>query len=192
MKNEGKIIVTTHSDIIWKAARIGATKRKNGDKCIEGNLDNLVCVAEIIYDVIPRIHDTNIKFYFTSEEETTMKGAKEVLRREGKALYVVIDVTQSGNGSDVNVEWPYNINIAELKKALANLDYRISFERGSRDETKVFGKKYPTFSLNLPIKGRIHGRGRVSSEKVKRFGEAVCEILKIARKKYGKICEFND
>jgi len=191
MPNDGKIIVSTHCDVIWKAARVKFF-RKKGRRYFSGNLDNVVCVGAVLRSVIPRVKDKKIKFYFTNGEEIDMEGAKKVMRREGRALYIAIDVTQAAKKSDVNVEWPQNVNKRELRKVLGRIpNLKVGFKTGHPDETKVYGKRYPTFSLNLPIKGNIHGKSRVSFWKVKRFGLAIVEILRRVRKNYDKICELN-
>ncbi|MEM3399902.1 MAG: hypothetical protein QXP42_03640 [Candidatus Micrarchaeia archaeon] len=184
----GKIVISVHSDFVWKVARITFVRRRRR-RYYYGNLDNVVCVAEVLRSVMPRVRDKRIKFYFTTAEEESMAGAKEVMRREGKALYIPIDVTQASKKADVNVEWPFNVNKKELKRILARIKgFKIGFKTGHKDETQIYGKKYPTFSLNLPIEGNIHGKSCVSFYKARRFGRAVAEILKRVRMNYEKIC----
>jgi len=187
-KNSGKIIVTTHCDVVWKAAKIKLL-RKERKRLYYGNLDNIVCVAEVLRSVMPRIKDRRTKFYFTNGEETTMIGAKAVMHREGKALYIPIDVTTSSKKCDVNIEWIHNLDKKELKRALGYLPkLKVGFRNGHHDETMIFGKKYPTFSLNLPIDGKVHGKSKVSFWKARRFGRAVAEILRRVRRNYDSIC----
>ena len=188
-KNDGKIIVTVHCDIIWKAAKIKLL-RKERKRLYYGNLDNLVCVAEVLRSVMPRVRDRRTKFYFTNGEETTMIGAKAVMHREGKALYIPVDVTGASRKADVNVEWPSNVDKRALKKAHAIPKVKVTCKNGREDETLVYGKKYPTFSLNLPIEGKVHGKSKVSFWKARRFGRGVAEILRRMRKNYDSICRF--
>jgi|GEM_PF-1681609 len=189
----GKIIITAHCDIIWKAACV-RLERKRRRRTYVGNLDNLVCVAEVLRSVMPRLRDRHAKFYFTTGEETDMKGAKSVMRRHGKALYIPIDVTGASKSADVSIEWTYNVDRKALKECLNRVSktkrIKIGYRNGHHDETEVYGQKYPTFSLNLPINGSVHGNARVSFWKVRRFGRAVAEILKAVRKNYDKICVF--
>jgi hypothetical protein len=188
-KNDGKIIVSVHCDVIWKAARIKLL-RKERRRLYYGNLDNIVCVAEVLRSVMPRTRDRRVKFYFTNGEETTMCGAKGVMHREGRALYIPVDVTSASRKADVNVEWPYNVDQKALKKALNIPKVKVAHKNGHCDETMIYGKKYPTFSLNLPIDGKVHGKATVSFWKARRFGRAVAEILRRVRKNYDKICVF--
>lgn len=189
-RNGGKIIITVHCDLVWKAARVKLDRRK-GRRHYYGNLDNVVCVAEVFRSVMPRVPDRRIKFYFTTAEETTMAGARAVMRREGRALYVPIDVTTASRNSDVNVEWTHNVDKKALKAALGRIPrLKIGYRNGHHDETMVFGQKYPTFSLNLPIRGHVHGQTKVSFWKARRFGRAVAEILHVVRRNYDKICVF--
>ncbi len=190
VKNDGKIIVTVHSDLVWKAAAVRLVWRKRR-RYYYGNLDNVVCVAEVLRSVMPRVKDRRTKFYFTSEEESTMEGAKSVMKREGKALYIPIDVTTAARKADVNMEWLQHVDKRELKKALGKIPkLKIGFKTGHVDETMIFGKKYPTFSMNLPVDGRVHGRAKVSFWKARRFGRAAAEILRRIRKNYDSICVF--
>jgi len=190
MSNDGKIIVSVHCDVIWKAARVKFFRNKR-KRYFTGNLDNVICVGAILRSVIPRVRDRKTKFYFTNGEETNMEGAKKVMRREGKALYIAIDVTQAARKSDVNVEWPQNVNKKELRRVLGRIPkLKVGFKTGHPDETMIYGKKYPTFSLNIPLEGNMHGRSHVSFWKVKRFGLSVVEILRRIRMNYDKICEF--
>jgi hypothetical protein len=187
-RNDGKIIITTHCDVVWKAASVRLIRKKNR-RHYYGNLDNLVCVAEVLRSVMPRVKDRRIKFYFTTEEETTMKGAKAVMKREGRALYIPIDVTTASRKSDINVEWLHNVDRKELKAALGRIPkLKVGFKTGHPDETMIYGKKYPAFSLNLPIEGHMHGKSRLSFWKARRFGRAVAEILRRIRLNYDKIC----
>ncbi|NYZ76821.1 hypothetical protein H0O02_00735 [Candidatus Micrarchaeota archaeon] len=187
-KNAGKIIVTVHSDIVWKAASVRLVRRRRR-KLYSGNLDNVVCVAEVLRSVMPRVKDRHTKFYFTGGEETTMSGAKAVMKREGRALYIPIDVTNASRKSDINIEWPHNIDRKALKKMLGGIPrLKVGFKTGHEDETHVFGKKYPAFSLNLPVEGHMHGRSRIPFLKARRFGRAVAEILRGVRLNYDKIC----
>jgi hypothetical protein len=190
VKNDGKIIVTVHSDLVWKAASVRLVTRKRR-RYYCGNLDNVVCVAEVLRSVMPRVKDRRTKFYFTSEEESTMEGAKAVMKREGSALYIPIDVTTASRRSDVNIEWLQHVDKRELKKALGKIPkLKVGFKTGHLDETMIFGKKYPTFSMNLPVDGRVHGKAQVSFWKARRFGRAVAEILRRIRKNYDSICVF--
>jgi|SRR5271157_2621467 len=190
MPNEGKIIVSVHCDVVWHAAHVKFIRRR-GRRYYVGNLDNVICVGSVLRSVIPRVKDRRVKFYFTNGEETDMAGAKKVMRREGKALYIAIDVTQAAIKSDVNVEWPQNVNKRELRKVLGRIPkLKVGFKTGHMDETHVYGKKYPTFSLNVPIEGNMHGKSRVSFWKVKRFGLTLVEILRRIRMNYDRICEF--
>lgn len=187
-RNDGKIIVTVHTDTVWKAAGIKLLRKKRR-RYYFGNLDNVVCVAEVLRSVMPRVKDRKAKFYFTTKEETTMDGARAVMRREGRALYIPIDVTHASVKSDVNIEWLYNVNKKALKAAVESIPKKkISFKTGHADETRVYGRKYPTFSLNLPLEGHIHGKARVSFWKARRFGRAVAEILRRVRRNYDAIC----
>jgi len=137
------------------------------------------------------VRDRKVKFYFTNAEETTMKGARKVMRREGKALYIPVDVTQASRKSDVNVEWIQHVNRRELKKVLGRIPkLKVGFKTGHPDETAIYGMKYPTFSITIPIKGNMHGHSKVSFWKVKRFGLSLVEILRRIRMNYDKICEF--
>jgi len=188
-KKPGKIIITTHCDVIWKAARIKLL-RKGRKRLYYGNLDNIVCVAEVLRSVMPRVKDRATKFYFTNGEETTMSGAKAVMHREGRALYIPIDVTSASRKADVNIEWPYNIDKKALQKALTIPKLKIGYRTGHLDETMIYGKKYPAFSLNIPIEGTMHGKSRLSFWKARRFGRAVAEILGRVRKNYDAICKF--
>lgn len=191
-RNNGKIVVTVHTDVVWKAAGIKLVRDIRSWHYI-GNLDNVVCVAEVLRSVMPRVKDRNLKFYFTNKEETTMTGARSVMKREGKALYIAIDVTDKSISSDVNVEWMQNVNKEAVKKAIGRIKgKRIRFRTGEHDETLVYGKQHPTFSLNLPIKGHIHGISTVSFWKMRRFGRTVAEMLKRIRKNYDKICMLED
>jgi len=188
-RNGGKIIVTAHCDIVWKAAGVKIL-RKKGRKEYLGNLDNMVCAAEVFRSVMPRVRDRKTRFYFTTAEETTMAGAKAVMKREGRALYIPIDVTTGAKTSDVNVEWLHNVDRGALKRALSRIRrLKISYRNGHHDETMVYGKKYPTFSLNLPIRGEVHGKARVSFYKARRFGRGVAEILRRVRMNYDAICD---
>ena len=190
MKNDGKIIVSVHCDVVWKAAKIKLL-RKERKRLYYGNLDNIVCVAEVLRSVMPRVKDRRTKFYFTNGEETTMYGAKAVMHREGRALYIPIDVTTANKSADVNIEWVHNIDRRELKRALGYLPrLKVGFRNGHHDETLIYGKKYPSFSLNLPIDGKVHGKSKVSFWKVRRFGRAVAEILRRLRRNYDIICAF--
>lgn len=190
MANDGKIIVSVHCDVIWQAAHVKFVRRRRR-RYYEGNLDNVVCVAAVLRSVMPRVRDRKVKFYFTNAEETTMRGARKVMRREGRALYIPIDVTQAARNSDLNVEWMQHVNKKELRRALGRIpNLKVGFKTGHVDETKVYGMKYPTFSLTLPIQGNIHGYSKVSFWKVKRFGLALVEILKKVRMNYDRICEF--
>jgi len=190
MTNDGKIIVSVHCDVVWEAAAVRFIRRRRR-RYYQGNLDNVVCVAAVLRSVMPRVRDSRIKFYFTNAEETNMKGAKKVMRREGRALYIPIDVTQASRKSDVNVEWMHNVNNRVLKKVLGRIPkLKVGFKTGHPDETRVYGMKYPTFSLTIPLEGNMHGKSRVSFWKVKRFGLALVEILKRIRMNYDKICEF--
>lgn len=187
-KNGGKIIVTAHCDLVWKAAGIRLLRRK-GKKEYIGNLDNTVCVAELFRSIMPRMRDSRMKFYFTTGEEKGMDGAKAVMKREGRALYIPIDVTNASKASDVNVEWMQNVDRKALKRALSRIPrLKIGYRNGHHDETLVYGKLYPTFSLNLPVTGYVHGRARVSFFKARRFGRAVAEILRRVRLNYDPIC----
>ena len=188
-RNDGKIIVSVHCDVIWKAARIKLL-RKERKRLYYGNLDNIVCVAEVLRSVMPRVKDRRTKFYFTNGEETTMAGAKAVMHREGKALYIPVDVTNASRNADVNVEWAQNVDKKALKKALAVPKLKVGFRNGHHDETMIYGKKYPTFSLNIPLEGKVHAKSKVSFWKARRFGRAVAEILKRVRKNYDEICIF--
>ena len=188
-KNDGKIVVSVHCDTVWDAASVKLLRR-NKRRHYYGNLDNLVCVAEVLRSVMPRVRDRRVKFYFTGAEETTMSGARAVMKREGKALYIPIDLTAAARKSDVNVEWPHNVNRIKLKMVLARIPkLKVSFKTGHVDETAVYGKRYPTFSLNLPVDGHLHGRSQLSFWKARRFGRAVAEILGRVRKNYDAICE---
>jgi hypothetical protein len=190
MPNDGKIIVSVHCDVVWNAAHVKFFRRK-GRRYYDGNLDNVICVGAVLRSVIPRVKDRKTKFYFTNGEETNMEGAKKVMRREGKALYIAIDVTQAAKKSDVNVEWPQNVNKKELRRVLGRIPkLKIGFKTGHPDETMIYGKKYPTFSLNIPLEGNMHGHSRVSFWKVKHFGLSLVEILHRIRMNYDKICEF--
>lgn len=190
-KNGGKIIVTTHCDVVWKAAKI-KLRRMERNKEYRGNLDNLVCVAIVLRSVMPRVKDRKTKFYFTTEEETTMAGAEAVMHREGRALYIPVDVTTASKKADVNVEWVHNIDRRTLKKVIGRIPkIKVGYRNGHHDETLVFGKKYPTFSLNLPIDGSVHGKSKVSFYKARRFGKAVAEILMRLRKNYDEVCGIN-
>ncbi len=188
VKNQGKIIVTVHCDLVWKAAGVRLVwKRKR--RYYNGNLDNVVCVAEVLRSVMPRTSDRRTKFYFTSEEETTMNGAKAVMKREGKALYIPIDVTHAAKKSDVNIEWMQNVDKRALKRALGRIPRtKIGYKTGHIDETAIYGKSNPTFSLNLPVEGNMHGKSQVSFWKARRFGRAVAEILRRIRRNYDSIC----
>ena len=189
-KNQGKIVVTVHCDTVWKAAGVRLL-RKRKRRYYSGNLDNIVCVAEVLRSVMPRVSDRKVRFYFTGEEETTMSGAKAVMKREGRALYIPIDLTTAAKKSDVNVEWIQNVDKKALKTALRRIPrLKVGFKTGHIDETAVYGKAHPTFSLNLPIEGNMHGKSRVSFWKARRFGRAVAEILKRIRKDYDAICIF--
>lgn len=189
-KNQGKIVVTVHCDTVWMAASVRLLRRRKR-RYYSGNLDNIVCVAEVLRSVMPRVRDRRVKFYFTGEEETTMAGAKAVMKREGKALYIPIDLTTAARKSDVNVEWIHNVDRRALKKALWRIPrLKVGFKTGHIDETAVYRKAHPTFSLNLPIEGHMHGKSRVSFWKARRFGRAVAEILKMVRKNYDSICVF--
>ncbi|MEM3555592.1 MAG: M28 family peptidase [Candidatus Micrarchaeia archaeon] len=190
MANDGKIIVSVHCDVIWQAAHVKFVRRR-GRRYYEGNLDNVVCVAAVLRSVMPRVRDRKVKFYFTNAEETTMKGARKVMRREGKALYVVVDVTQAARSSDVNIEWMQHINRKALKKVLTRIpNLKVGFKTGHPDETAIYGTKYPTFSITLPLQGNMHGKSKVSFWKVKRFGLSLVEILRRIRMNYDRICEF--
>ena len=187
-RNGGKIIVTAHCDFVWKAARVKLL-RKHRRRFYFGNLDNLVCVAEVFRSVMPRVRDRRMRFYFTTGEETTMDGAKRVMKREGRALYIPIDVTNASKTKDVNVEWTHNVDRKALRRALEKIPkIRLGFRNGHHDETMVYGTKFPTFSLNLPIEGHVHGRASVSFWKARRFGRAVAAILKQVRRHYDEIC----
>ncbi len=189
-KNDGKIIVSVHCDVVWKAAKIKLL-RKERKRLYYGNLDNIICVAEVLRSVMPRVKDRRTKFYFTNGEETTMYGAKAVMHREGRALYIPVDVTTASKTADVNIEWIHNMDKRELKKALGYLPkLKVGFRNGHHDETLVYGKKYPSFSLNLPIEGEVHGKSKVSFWKARRFGRAVAEILRRMRKNYDSVCQF--
>lgn len=189
-RNHGKIIVSVHCDVVWKAAKIKLL-RKERKRIYYGNLDNIVCVAEVLRSVMPRIRDRRTKFYFTNGEETTMYGAKAVMHREGRALYIPIDVTTASPRADINVEWPYNIDMKALKKALGYLPkMKVGYRSGHHDETMVYGKRYPSFSLNLPIEGKVHGKSKATFWKVRRFGRAVAEILRRVRRNYDAVCVF--
>jgi hypothetical protein len=191
-KNDGKIIVSVHCDVIWKAARVKLL-RKNRRRYYYGNLDNVVCVAEVLRSVMPRVKDRRVKFYFTNSEETDMRGAKAVMHRQGRALYIPVDVTHACKNSDVNVEWTQHVNKKVLKKVLGHIPkLKVGFRTGHHDETKIYGMKYPTFSLNLPLEGEVHGKSKVSFWKARRFGRAVAEILRRVRRNYDKICEFEN
>ncbi|QLJ53251.1 MAG: hypothetical protein Sv326_1076 [Candidatus Fermentimicrarchaeum limneticum] len=192
MANDGKIIISVHCDVIWNAAHVKFV-RKRRRRYYEGNLDNVVCVGAVLRSVMPRVRDRRVKFYFTNAEETNMLGAKKVMRREGRALYIPIDVTQASRNSDVNVEWMQHLNKKVLKKVLGRIPkLKVGFKTGHPDETRIYGTKYPTFSLTLPLKGRMHGKSRVSFWKVKRFGLSIVEILRRIRMNYDKICEFKE
>jgi hypothetical protein len=189
-KKDGKIVITVHSDLVWKAAAVRLVRRKRR-RYYHGNLDNVVCVAEVLRSVMPRVKDRRIKFYFTSGEESTMIGAKTVMQREGEALYIPIDVTTTARKADVNIEWPHHVDKKGLKRALGKIPkLKVGFKTGHVDETMIFGKKYPTFSMNLPVDGRVHGRAQVSFWKARRFGRAAAEILRRIRKNYDSICVF--
>ncbi len=189
-KNDGKIIVSVHCDVVWKAAKIKLL-RKERKRLYYGNLDNIVCVAEVLRSVMPRIKDRRTKFYFTNGEETSMYGAKAVMHREGRALYIPVDVTNASKKADVNIEWVHNMDKRKLKKALGYLPkLKVGFRNGHHDETLIYGKKYPAFSLNLPIEGEVHGKSKVSFWKARRFGRAVAEILRRMRKNYDSVCQF--
>jgi len=188
-KPPGKIIITAHCDVIWKAARIKLL-RHDRKRLYYGHLDNLVCVAEVLRSVMPRVKDRRVKFYFTNGEETTMYGAKAVMHREGRALYIPVDVTNASSKMDVNIEWIYNMNKKALKKSLALPKLKVGWRNGHHDETLIYGKKYPCFSINLPLEGPVHGKSRVSFWKARRFGRAVAEILRRVRRDYDEICQF--
>ncbi|MFH0817759.1 MAG: hypothetical protein V1909_03945 [Candidatus Micrarchaeota archaeon] len=191
-KKDGKIIITVHCDTVWNAASIKLLRRKKRRHYF-GNLDNIICVAEVLRSVMPRVRDRRTKFYFTGAEETSMAGAKAVMKREGKALYIPIDLTTAARKADINVEWPYNVNKAELRRVLGKIPrLKVSFKTGHIDETAIYGKKYPTFSLNLPVDGHMHGRTQVSFWKARRFGRAVAEILNRVRKNYIGICTLKE
>jgi hypothetical protein len=190
MANDGKIILSIHCDVIWNAAHVRFIRRRRR-RYYEGNLDNVVCVGAVLRSVMPRVRDRRVKFYFTNAEETNMLGAKKVMRREGRALYIPIDVTQASRKSDANVEWTHNVNKKVLRKVLGRIpNLKVGFKTGHPDETRIYGAKYPTFSLTLPLQGNMHGKSRVSFWKVKRFGLALVEILRRIRMNYDKICEF--
>ena len=189
-KNDGKIIVSVHSDVIWNAASVKIHRHRRR-RYFYGNLDNVVCVAEVLRSVMLRVHDRHLKFNFTTGEETNMIGARKVMKREGRALYIPIDVTNASLKSDVNVEWPHNVNKKALKETLARIrKCKIGFKTGHLDETAVYGTKFPAFSLNLPVEGHMHGRSRVYFWKARRFGRAVAEILHRVRLNYDRICEW--
>ncbi len=189
-KRDGKIIVSVHCDTVWNAASVKLVRRKKR-RYYYGNLDNIVCVAEVLRSVMPRVHDRRIKFYFTNKEETTMEGAEWVMRREGRALYIVVDITVAARKSDMNIEWPYHVDRPTVKRVFGKIPrLKVSFKTSHADETMVYGKKFPSFSLNLPVDGHVHGRSQVSFWKARRFGRAVAEVLRRARRHYSEICIF--
>ncbi len=187
-KNDGKIVVSAHCDLIWGAASVKLLRKKKR-RYYCGNLDNVVCVAEVLRSVMPRVKDRRVRFYFTTGEETTMSGARTVMKREGGALYIPIDITNAARKSDVNVEWMRNVDKKALRKVLRRIPrLKVGFKTGHVDETHVYGARNPTFSLNLPVEGHMHGISYVSFWKARRFGRAVAEILRRIRKNYDHIC----
>jgi len=176
-----KIVVTAHCDVVWKAASIRVADGK-----YSGNLDNLVALSAMV-SALPDL-DPRIVFYSTTDEEDGMGGAKHVMKTEGRAIYVAIDATDAAVDSDVSVEWMQNLNEKELRKALAQIKgARIGFGKSDFDETHVYGKKHPTFSICLPIRGEMHGESSVSVSKVKRFGRIVNKILNKVLENYDEI-----
>jgi len=174
-----KVVMSCHSDTVWDAAHISAYKRRRRI-WYYGNLDNLVTVAAVFVNL--HKHPDNVKIYFTMHEETTMAGAKNLMKREGKALYIALDITGMSPRSDVTIEHIHRIDKKKLRELLRPLPYKITFTDGEPDEAIVYGKKFPTFSLCLPVYGHIHGRTRTSRTKMLRYTRAVLDIAKIVSK----------
>lgn len=171
-----KVVISCHCDIVWDAAYISAYKRRRR-VWYYGNLDNMATVAALFVNL--HKHPKNVKTYFTSGEETGMTGAKNLMKREGKALYIALDVTGMSPRSDVTIEHIQRIDKMKLRELLSPLPYKITFTDGEADEAMVYGKKYPAFSLCLPVYGHIHGRTRTSRTKMLRYTRAVLDIVKL-------------
>lgn len=177
--NPTKVVISCHSDTVWDAAYISAYKRRRRI-WYYGNLDNMVTVAALFVNL--HRHPPNVKTYFTMHEETGMAGAKALMKREGKALYIALDVTGMSPRSDVTIEHIHRIDKKKLRELLRPLPYKITFTDGEADEAMVYGKKHPAFSLCLPVYGHTHGRTRTSRTKMLRYTRAVLDIVKIVSK----------